>query len=503
MTEIRFTKKSCIVALFCVAAAVASHAQTFNTLASFGGTDGDNPLYAGLTQGADGNLYGTTLWGGSVIDCGNANAFGCGNVYKLTPGGTLTSVYSFCAKAGCPDGDWPSQGVALGLNGNLYGTVQFGGAHSAGTVFEVTPTGGFTTLYSFCSITDSQQDCLDGSQPESKLFLASDDNFYGTTTGGGANGGGTVFKISPGGKLTTVYNFCSLAKCADGQGPLAGVIEGSDGNFYGTTAYGGNGGTSGYGTVFKLTPTGALTTLYKFCSQALCADGALPEAPLVQAANGILYGTTLVGGSGNCAAPGCGIVFEITTAGGFTIVHNFCSETGCTDGGQPYSGLVQATDGNLYGTTHLSREESVIYQVPLTGGYNTVHTFCTGTCSNGNAPYAGLMQSTSGILYGTTTVGGASSTCENCGVVYSFSIGAVPFVEAFPNASAPGHQIGILGNGLKDTTSVTFNGVSAEFSTTSNTALKVVVPAGATTGTIQVTTKTGTLLSNVAFQVLP
>jgi uncharacterized repeat protein (TIGR03803 family) len=503
MKKNEFAKIACIAAIFCVATAIASHAQTFTTLASFGGTDGNNPQYAGLTQGADGNFYGTTIWGGSVIACGNGNTFGCGNVYKITPSRTLTTVYSFCSQPSCADGDWPTQGVTLGANGNLYGTVQLGGAHSAGTVFEVSPSGQFATLYSFCSIVDNQQDCLDGATPESKLFLASDGNFYGTTKGGGVHNGGTVFKISPSGKLTTIYAFCTLTKCADGDFPLAGVIQGTDGNFYGTTAYGGAGNGGVYGTVFKLTPTGTLTTLYSFCSvKPNCADGALPEAPLVQAANGNLYGTTLVG-TANCGGPGCGTVFEITTSGTLTTVHAFCSETGCTDGGQPYAGLVQATDGNLYGTTHLSRTESVIYQVTPAGNYSTVHTFCTGSsCTNGDAPYAGLMQSTNGILYGTTTVGGTSSTCQNCGVVYSFSIGAAAFVEALPNAAAPEHVIGLLGNGLKGTTSVTFNGVSATFTVVSNTAIKVTVPAGATTGTIQVTTKSGTLSSNVSFQVL-
>ncbi len=148
--------------------------------------------------------------------------------------------------------------------------------------------------------------------------------------------------MTPGGRLTNLYSFCSQPGCADGELPYAGLIQGANGNLYGTTLAG---GTSGTGTVFEITPAGQLTTLYKFCSQPGCTDGAAPFAGLVQA-NGNFYGTTEAGGTS-----GYGTVYEITPAGRLTTLYNFCSLSGCADGFRPYAGLLLASDGNLYGTT--------------------------------------------------------------------------------------------------------------------------------------------------------
>jgi uncharacterized repeat protein (TIGR03803 family) len=190
-----------------------------------------------------------------------------------------------------------------------------------GTVFKVTPSGQLTTLYSFCS----QSGCTDGSQPYAGLVQATDGNFYGTTFEGGASktgcsgfGCGTVFKIAPSGTLTTLYNFCSLSSCTDGSGPLAGVIQGTDGNFYGTTFEGGTNTMScndnGCGTVFRITGSGTLTTLYSFCSQGSCTDGEYPEAGMVHGTDGNFYGTTAAGGADTtgCDDNGCGTVFSLS-----------------------------------------------------------------------------------------------------------------------------------------------------------------------------------------------
>ncbi|HKN00965.1 MAG TPA: choice-of-anchor tandem repeat GloVer-containing protein [Candidatus Binataceae bacterium] len=281
-------------------------------------TDGAWPV-AGLIQGSDGNFYGTTSAGGAnpngvknvpgtpnVPGTGTPN--GRGTVFRLTPSGTLTSLYSFCSQADCIDGEKPLARLIQGSDGNFYGTTESGGgAKRGGTVFKITPSGTLTTLYSFCS----QADCTDGASPNG-VIQGGDGNFYGTTTDGGANRiGGTVFKITPSGTLTTLYSFCP--DCSDGASPN-GVIQGGDGNFYGTTTGGPGNEVS---TVFKLTPSGKLTTLYSFCSQrgtCTCTDGDGPN-DLIQGSDGNFYGTTSVGGANGYeyegGAKGYGTVFKV------------------------------------------------------------------------------------------------------------------------------------------------------------------------------------------------
>ena len=281
----------------------------------------------------------------------------------------------------------------------------------------------FTTLHSF--------DYTDGDYPAGALIQGTDGNLYGTTVQGGANcptfgGCGTVFKITPGGTLTTLYTFCAQANCADGDGPAAAffqggyaLIQGADGDFYGTTAYGG--GLSfgcgyaypGCGTIFKITPDGGLTTLYRFCSQSQCPDGAYPYAGLVQATDGNLYGTTSGGGTSCSALPGCGTVFKITPSGSFTTLYSFCAQGGasCTDGNEPAAALVQASDGNLYGTTFYGGawHSGTVFKITLGGVLTTIHSFCAPTaesegCADGRYPSAALVQGANGDLYGTSGV---------------------------------------------------------------------------------------------------
>src|ERR1039458_5491589 len=213
------------------------------------------------------------------------------------------------------------------------------GTPGNGTVFKITPSGTLTTLYSFCS----QSRCPDGGGPWAGLIQATNGHLYGTTLGGGANDEGTVFRITPSGTLTTLYSFCSQTNCKDGVNPYAGLVQATNGDFYGTTS---GAGTHCYGPAFKITPGGALTTLHRFCSQSACPDGAEPDAVLVQAANGDLYGTTVVGGA-NLR----GTIFKITPRGTLTTLYSFCSQTNCTDGAIPDAGLVQDTNGDFYGTT--------------------------------------------------------------------------------------------------------------------------------------------------------
>jgi len=290
----------------------------FTTLHSFTGADGSKS-FAGLLQGRNGNLYGTTYFGGIKND---------GEVFQVTTAGKLTTLHSFCSKNGCADGEYSYAMPLQGADGNFYGTTYLGGSKGDGTVFKMSPSGSLTTLHSFGG--------ADGSQPLAGLAAGSDGNFYGTTNLGGSHGTGSVFKVTPSGQFTTLHSFCSKVACADGQGSYAGLIQASDGNLYGTTL---SGGTQGHGTVFKITKAGTFSTLYNFCVQSGCADGEFPQAGLVQASNGNLYGTTILGGSYDS-----GTIFELTLSGALTTLYSACSQTGCPDGNYLYSGLIQARD---------------------------------------------------------------------------------------------------------------------------------------------------------------
>ena len=481
MSKFSWGKRAYAVCLLCATTAIALPAQTFTTLHSFDGTDGEHAIST-LVQAANGNLYGTTVDGG---------ANGSGTVFKITPSGTLAMLYSFCSQSGCADGQYPAAGLVQATNGYLYGTTDSGGALGfGGTVFRITPSGTLTTIHSFCS----QSGCTDGANPDAALVQATNGNLYGTTTAGGVNGSGTVFMMTPSGSLTTLYSFCSQSDCPDGSFPNAALLQATDGNFYGTTFVG---GVEGEGTVFKITPSGTLTTLYSFCSQGYpsCTDGSNPYAGLVQATNGYLYGTTVTGGD-----LGAGTVFRITPGGTLTTLYSFCSQSGCTDGYNPYAGLVQATDGSFYGTTYGYGADAggTVFKITPSGMLTTLYSFCSQSgCRDGSVSH-GLVQDTDGNFYGTTYAGGAYGD----GTVFSLSVGLGPFVETQPTSGKVGTAVRILGTSLTGATSVTFNGTAAVF-TVEGSSIVTRVPVGATTGTVQVTAPYGTLSSNVPFRVIP
>jgi uncharacterized repeat protein (TIGR03803 family) len=397
---------------------VTLHAQNFTNLYDFDFYPHGATPVAPLFQGTDGNLYGTAPAGG---------AYGSGgSIFRITLDGTLTTVFSFCAQ-GNPCGPQPTSGfygpttVIQAADGNMYGIATEVSGESNGGIFEFTRSGAFSTLYTFCSQGGSA--CTDGSVPIG-IIQAADGKFYGTTATGGIAGiidGGTVFKLTPGGALTTLYRFCSKNACADGSLPGAGVIQGASGNFYGTTRLGGayNGGT-----VFGITPDGALTTLYSFCSQGgtSCTDGQEPFAALIQATDGAFYGTTYSGGTN-----GAGTFFRITPDGNLTTLYSFCAESGCRDGERP-NGLIQATNSNFYGTTYGARSGSdfgTVFEITPNGKLTTLYRFCSEIkCADGNAPAAALVQATNGDLYGTTEFGGAKTCCEAItgGTVFRLSL---------------------------------------------------------------------------------
>jgi uncharacterized repeat protein (TIGR03803 family) len=460
------------VFLLCAATAAVSQAQTFTVLEKFDGfSDGDNPFTA-LVQGTNGDLYGTTENGGASEE---------GTLFKITPSGTLTTLLSFDNT----DGRGPLGAMIVATNGNLYGTTYFGGASDAcesgcGSIYTMTPGGTQTILHSFCS----ESNCTDGAQPYAALLQATDGNFYGTTALGGTNGGGIVFKMTPNGTVTTLYNFCSETNCADGETPYGTLIQATNGNFYGTTTAG---GTNGDGTVFKISLTGTLATLHSFD----VSDGVGPQGGLVQAANGSFYGTTTLGGTN-----GDGTVFEISSSGTFTSLHSFDG----TDGLNLQAGLILGTDGNFYGTTAFGGSGcsgftgcGTVFKITPGGTLTTLKILSD---PSGAFPYAGLLQATNGKFYGTTVNGGSGY-----GTVFSLSVGLGPFVETIPTSAASGAAVKILGSNLTGATSVTFNGTPATFTVASPTLINATLPAGATTGPVQVTTPSGTLVSNAAFRV--
>lgn len=323
------------------------------TFHNFSGPDGGD-LFSGLTLASDGNFYGTTAYGGAHDDpsCEYGNIPGCGTVYKITPEGVLTTLYSFCAERNCYDGAEPETTLVQGRDGNLYGTAS---GQDGGTIFKITLDGVLTTLYHFCSLNncvDGKWPVSLALAADGNFYGATNRGGAGRGCDDYENdlfGCGTVFKVTPGGALTTLHSFDS----SDGCYPEVALAQGSDGNLYGSTS---QGGPYGYcvgfsdrgGTIFKITPAGTLTTLYSFCSLSNCADGTGPYGALIQASDGNFYGTTNGGGSDL----NYGTLFKITPSGALTTLYSFCALQNCADGILPYGALVQASDGNLYGTTY-------------------------------------------------------------------------------------------------------------------------------------------------------
>jgi uncharacterized repeat protein (TIGR03803 family) len=288
-----------------------------------GGSDGASPA-AALIMDSAGNLFGTTLYGGGS-GCNDGEGAGCGTVFKLTPNGTESVLYSFTGGA---DGAQPEAALIEDKHGNLYGTTPYGGANNFGTVFKVATDGSETVLHSFTNGDD-------GGYPYAGMIADKSGNLYGTTRSGGSNAGGTIFEIQNSGKETVLYNFCSQPNCADGAGPRATLSADGVGNFYGTTQ---GGGDSNNGTVFRLAPNDAETVLYSFQGGN---DGYWPIGGVVGDNKGNLFGTTEFGGTGQQ-----GTIFKVAPDGAEHVLHDFQAGT---DGANPNTGLIIG-NGYLYGT---------------------------------------------------------------------------------------------------------------------------------------------------------
>ena len=361
-----------------------------------GGNDGASPS-AALVRGSDGYFYGTTSEGGGTNNSGT--------VFKISTTGALTTLYEF---TGGDDGANPN-GLVQGSDGNFYGTTYYGGTNNidSGTVFKISTNGALTSLYSFTGGND-------GGWPYAGLVQGSDGNFYGTTLhGDSSNNNGTVFKISANGVLTTLYTFTGN----EGAYPQGGLVQGTDGYFYGTAEYNGyfigpqGGFVGGGGSVFQISTNGVLNILYSFNG---LNDGRNPQAGLVQGSDGFFYGTTAEGGTNDFL----GTVFKISANGALTSLHSF---TGGTDGAIPQAGLVQASDGYLYGTTEYNGRSfggsplgfpgyfgyGTVFKISTNGALTTLYAF--GTLTNGSGgplvganPTAALVQGSDGSFYGTT-----------------------------------------------------------------------------------------------------
>jgi uncharacterized repeat protein (TIGR03803 family) len=387
MRRISFLRITYII-VFCAASAIVTTAQTFTTLLNFDGKDGAQPALMALIQGSDGKLYGTTVYGGT---------HGGGTVFTIAPGGSFATLHSFHGT----DGRAPFGALVQATDGGLYGTTCCGGA-GWGTVYKISPGGKLRTLYKF-------HNTPDGGNSNAGLVQAADGSLYGTTVNGGTgncgDGCGVIFKKTPGGKLTTFHTF----QGTDGWRPY-GLIQGTDGNLYGITS---SAGTNGYGTFFAITTAGALTSLYNFCAQQNCSDGASPLGTPVQASDGTFYGTTTGGG-----ANGYGTIFRITSGGTLTTLYSFDK----TDGETPWAGLVQGSDGNFYGTTSSGGTNGygTIFSITSAGTLTTLHNF---NRTDGADPNGALMQGADGNFYGVTQRGGT----HNKGTVFSLSMGLGPW----------------------------------------------------------------------------
>lgn len=470
-------------------------------------------LYDELIQGSDGNFYGTTFQGGSGTCAGPFGVIGCGTIFKLTPAGVQTVLYNFTYDSTtntAANGMFPYGGLVQGPDGNFYGTASAGGDPNAvcngnlgcGTIFKITPSGQFTLLHKFEGVFATP---AEGGGPVGRLILATDGRFYGTTYSGGMvqNFGnqGTIFAISSSGGFSTVYMFDNIHGTTDGVNPYAGLIQAKDGSFYGTTKFG---GTSGAGTVFKFSG-GKTTVLHSFPEQngQVFPDGAYPEAALVQASDGKLYGATSFGGALTTYYQ-VGTLFRITTKGAFTKLWDFNATDSSVNGIAPFGGLIQASDSNLYGTTSAGgpANSGTVYEVTLSGAMSQVLSFDAST--TGALPEAVPLQANDGSLY-ITNNGGTVSNNKYQGAVVQVADNLPapkPGIVGFAPSKGPvGQKVTILGSNFVGTTGVSFNGTAATFKVKSSEIIITTVPAGATSGKITITNAGGSTTSAQTFTV--
>ncbi len=379
-------------------------AQKLTVLHTFNSTDGGFPS-GGLVHGSDGKLYGTTSGGGTR---------GFGTVFKITTSGKFTSIYSFAG--GTADGAYPMASVIRDSSGNIYGMTQNGGPadNLGGVVFKITSAGKESVLHFFTGGTD-------GGNPEGDLIRDSSGNLYGVTAGGGDincnvsffTGCGVVFKIDSTGTETVLHTF---EGGSDGANPWGGLVMDSSGNLYGTTE---NGGKYSAGQIFKISAAGKKTVVHDF-DPGVNMGGANPRDPLTFGSGGILYGTTFRGGdltTSWCGALGCGTVFKVNTGNVLTTLHTF--EGPPTDGDTPYGAVARDSAGNLYGVAADGGTEffgGIAYKLDSSGNETILHNFTQG--SDGWEPSGRLYVDNSGAVYGTASL---SDGPDGNGVIFKIT----------------------------------------------------------------------------------
>ncbi len=421
-----------------------------------------------LAQGRDGSLYTVA----SGFGYGVANTDGA--IFNTSINGNGSRALHLFSGA---DGTEPFSGLTLAMDGNYYGATYGGGSSNFGVLFEISPGGVYTVLHEFTGLDD-------GWAPAAVPIQASDGSLYGTTLGGSVSDG-IVYKYSPStGMFTTIFSFNPDG--SQGYQIEAPLIQGSDGNLYGTTEFG---GTSNCGTVFELSLAGSLLQSYSFpCG----TGGQILYGPVVQASDGNFYGTTFYGGNitrgGECQG-GCGTIFKLSD-GVVSILYNFSGYS--NDGAFPEWGLTEGTDGNLYGSTERGGRYGLgtLFQISTSGQYKLLYSFPVQV---GAEPSSVLLQHTNGSFYGTLF----NNSTYRQGSLYSLDMGLGPFIALVRYTGRIGQPVQILGQGLTGSTAVTVNGVAAtSFKVVSDTYMTAVVPTGVTTGPVVVTTSTGTLTSN-------
>ena len=391
-------------------ALVPALAQNFTVLHTFtGGQDGGNP-YAGVTIDGAGNLYGTTIFGGT----------GYGTVYQLKHRGTGWVSNPLYAFSGGSDGAVPWARVVFGPNGTLYGTTYGGGSGACsggcGTIFNLRPQAR-ACITSLCPWTEAVLHRFNGSDGNgpgfAEIVFDQAGNMYGTTVQGGSNNFGTAYQLASSGTESVIYNFASGT---NGYYPYSSLIFDNAGSLYSTTRNGGaQGCTNGCGTVFRLTYSGGWfeSPIHTFQNGS---DASLPLAGLILDPSGNLYGATTNGGAG-----GGGTVFELSTSGGgFTTLYSFTGGFGCG----PWASVVMDAAGNLYGTTHCDGANGLgsVFKLTRSGNnwiFSSLHDFTGG--SDGKNPVGNVTLDANGNLYGTAYGGGAVGCADGCGVVWEIT----------------------------------------------------------------------------------
>jgi uncharacterized repeat protein (TIGR03803 family) len=424
-------------------------AQQFTVVHAFGpAPDAQGPRGA-LAQGQDGNLYGVTIDGGS---------FGEGTVFELM-GKDVLLIYDQNDAVG---GIHCNTGLTVGSDGSFFGTCPGGKPpYDSGTIFNVDSKGVFSTLYSFSG--------SDGKDPEvGRPVLGADGNYYGVTSEGGANGGGTAFVMTPTGQLSKLADFGGST--GGPSSPSGELIQGPDANFYGTSS---SGGKLGGGTVFRMTGTGQVTVLHDFPTKST-TDGVSPMGGVVRAKSGALFGGTFSGGTGNL-----GTVYELKPTGKEVVLYSFSASDNVSFLCDP---LTLAADGALYGTAANSQNDSygtsVLFKVTTARTFTILHTFDPAT--EGTKVSGPLLLNTNGTFYGVTETGGTGGG----GTLYSLNTGLAPFVSLSPSFGPVGATIGVYGQGFSAKTKVTFAGTPATFTPSGANYGLAIVPAGAATGNV-------------------